>query len=271
MNETRKKLERLKAVLKGYGRTAVAFSGGVDSTFLLKVAHDALGDGCMAVTVRSCMFPVRESGEAAGFCAREGVRHLTIDASDLLSGDVAANPPDRCYICKRRMFGMMLNAAAAEGATVLCEGSNTDDLLDYRPGLRAVAELGIRSPLRECGLSKSEIRELSAELGLPTAGKPSFACLASRIPYGDAITPEKLGMIEKAEDFLRDAGFGQVRVRLHGGVARIEVDPGRIADVLEMRGRIVSALREYGFAYVSLDLQGYRTGSLNGPGMSGRS
>lgn len=263
MDEMHEKLERLKDTLKGYGGVAVAFSGGVDSTFLLKVAHDALGSRCVAVTVRSCLFPKRELAEAACFCANEGVRQLMVDPDGGFMDGIVHNPPDRCYICKRGLFGLMLNAAAAEGMSVVCEGSNTDDLGDYRPGLRAVAELGIQSPLRGCGLSKREIRALSAELGLPTADKPSFACLASRIPYGEKITSEKLGMVERAEDFLRDAGFRQVRVRVHGNVARIEVEPERLADVLGMRERITDALKGAGFSYVALDLQGYRTGSLN--------
>lgn len=263
--ETRGKLDRLKALLAGYGNAAVAFSGGVDSTFLLRVAHDVLGDRCVAVTVRSSLFPERELSEAAGFCAKEGVRQIMVDADGIFIDGIAHNPPDRCYICKRGLFGLMLNAAAAEGMSVVCEGSNTDDTGDYRPGLKAVAELGIQSPLRGCGLSKREIRALSAELGLPTADKPSFACLASRIPYGEKIIPEKLGMVERAEDFLRDAGFRQVRVRVHGDVARIEVGPDRLADALGMRERIVPVLKGFGFRYVSLDLQGYRTGSLNEP------
>lgn len=265
MEVMHKKLECLKDTIKGYGGVAVAFSGGVDSTFLLKVAHDVLGARCVAVTVRSRLFPARELSEASEFCAKVGVRLLMVDADGVFMEGIAHNPPDRCYICKRGLFGLMLNAAAAEGMSVVCEGSNTDDLGDYRPGLKAISELGIQSPLRECGLSKREIRALSAELGLATADKPSFACLASRIPYGERITTEKLGRIERAEDFLRDAGFRQVRVRIHGDTARIEVEPDRLADALEVRGRIVDALRGFGFSYVSLDLQGYRTGSLNEP------
>ena len=257
------KLEALKALLKGYGRTAVAFSGGVDSTFLLKVAHDVLGDDCFALTVSSDVFPQREHSGAVAFCRKEGIRQTMVDVDVLSVEGFAANPPNRCYLCKSAIFRKMLQAAAAEGAAVVCEGSNVDDLGDYRPGLKAIAELGVASPLRECGLSKAGIRKLSAELGLPTSAKPSFACLASRFPYGRKITSAGLRMVECAEDFLRDAGFGQVRVRIHGDVARIEVEPGSLAAVLGMRESIVAAMKGMGFAYVALDLQGYRTGSLN--------
>ena len=263
MDEMHGKLECLKELFKDYGSVAVAFSGGVDSTFLMKVAHEVLGERCVAVTVRSCIFPEREFLESAAFCEKEGIRQLVVDEDVLRIDGFSGNPPDRCYLCKRNILGMMVNAASAEGMSVVCEGSNVDDMGDYRPGLKAVAELGIQSPLMACGLGKREIRALSEELGLPTSGKPSFACLASRFPYGETITEAGLGMVERAEDFLRDAGFGQVRVRIHGNMARIEVDPESLADVLGARERIVEALKGFGFSYVALDLQGYRTGSMN--------
>ena len=265
MDDMHGKMERLKTLLNGYGSVAVAFSGGVDSTFLLKVAHDVLEGRCVAVTVRSCVFPKREFLEAATFCEKEGVRQLVIDGDVFRIDGFAANPIERCYLCKRGILELMMTAASAEGVSVVCEGSNVDDMGDYRPGLKAVSELDIQSPLRACGLRKRDIRVLSEELGLPTSGKPSFACLASRFPYGEKITEARLGMVEHAEDFLRDAGFGQVRVRIHGDMARIEVAPECLADVLAMRERIAAELKGFGFSYVALDLQGYRTGSMNEP------
>jgi uncharacterized protein len=257
------KLERLKMLLKEYGSAAVAFSGGVDSAFLLKVAHDVLAERCVAVTVRSCVFPLREFQAAAAFCEREGIRHLVVDGDVLGIDGFSDNLPDRCYLCKRKIFALMMDAALAEGVNAVCEGSNVDDTGDYRPGLRAVSELGMKSPLLICRLGKREIRNLSEELGLETFSKPSLACLASRFPYGERITRERLEMVERAEDFLRDAGFGQVRVRIHGDVARIETDQEGFAAVVGMRDRIDDALKGFGFSYVAVDLQGYRTGSMN--------
>lgn len=259
------KLAWLKADLNGLGSVALAFSGGVDSTFLLKVAHEVLGDRVIAVTARSCLFPGREQEEAAAFCKREGIRQFVFDLNEFAVDGFRENGPDRCYLCKRELLKTMMRVAGEHGIRHVAEGSNMDDEGDYRPGLTAVAELGIRSPLREAGLFKEEIRELSKGMGLPTWEKPSFACLASRIPYGDSITEQKLRMVDQAEQFLLDQGFHQCRVRVHGNMARLEVLPEEFEKLLgrELREEVVSRLQSYGFSYVSMDLSGYRTGSMN--------
>lgn len=259
------KQENLREYLRGLESVAVAFSGGVDSTFLLKTAHDELGERAVAVTARSCSFPARETREAADFCAREGIRQILIDFDELAVPGFAQNPKNRCYLCKKELFGKILQAARENDIRYVAEGSNTDDTGDYRPGLQAVAELGILSPLQRARLGKQEIRALSKALGLPTWGKPSYACLASRFVYGEAITREKLSMVDQAEQLLLDLGFRQMRVRIHGSMARIEVLPEDFPKVTaeDVRRTIVKKFREYGFSYVSLDLQGYRTGSMN--------
>lgn len=259
------KYNDLKEYIRSLGSAAVAFSGGVDSTFLMKVAHDTLGDRAVAVTARSCSFPERELREAEAFCKNEGIRHFVVESEELDIEGFRHNPRNRCYLCKKELFGKIRELADAQNIRYILEGSNLDDNGDYRPGLQAVAESGAKSPLRHACLTKQDIRELSRELGLPTWEKPSFACLASRFVYGEEITPGKLSMVDRAEQLLLDLGFSQVRVRIHGDLARIEVLPEELPGLLEEknRSRIVTSLESYGFSYVTMDLKGYRTGSMN--------
>ncbi|MDR3320361.1 MAG: ATP-dependent sacrificial sulfur transferase LarE [Desulfovibrio sp.] len=261
------KLARLMQCLGGFNSLAVAFSGGVDSTFLLKVAHDVLGDKVVAVTGRSLSFPLRELRAAEEFAVLKGIRHFVVNSEELDLEGFSANPTNRCYICKKGLFSKIWKLAREEVIDQVIEASNTDDGGDYRPGLQAIAELGVVSPLRLAGLSKEEIRQLSREMELPTWDKPSLACLASRFPYGERITPEYLRRIDAAEQFLLTCGFRQVRVRFHeqGKLGRIEVDErgfGLLADA-GLRDRVYQCLNDLGFAYVAVDLKGYRTGSMN--------
>ncbi len=269
--ELNKKYKALQNYFKQLGSVAVAFSSGVDSTFMLKVAHDVLGNKAVAITARSHSFPAREKNEAADFCKKEGIEHIFIDSEELDIPGFKQNPKNRCYLCKHELFEEIIQVAKQHGLAYVCEGSNLDDNGDYRPGLQAVAELGVKSPLRECNLWKSEIRAISKELGLETWKKPSFACLASRFVYGETISVEKLDMVDKAEQLLIDLGFVQERVRIHsfgtgetsGTIARIEVNPDEFTKLVQNREKIVSEFKKLGFNYVSMDLQGYRTGSMN--------
>ena len=258
------KLENLKTYLGSLGSLAVAYSSGVDSTFLLKVAHDVLGDKVIAITATSSFFPKRESDEAADFCKANGIKQITLVSEELDIPEIRHNPANRCYLCKKDLFTKIISIAKENGLEYVVEGSNMDDTGDYRPGLKAIAELGIKSPLRECGLYKEEIRTLSKQLGLPTWNKPSFACLASRFVYGEEITREKLKMVEKAEECLLKLGFKQFRVRIHGeNLARIEVLPTELEKLFSLRETIIKPLKDAGFTYITMDLSGYRTGAMN--------
>lgn len=259
------KFDLLKSNIEKMGSLAVAFSGGVDSTFLLKVAHDVLGDNVLAITARSATFPEREFKEAVEFAKSIGAKHEIIVSEELDIEGFSDNPTNRCYLCKNELFTKIKESAERHGIKYIADGSNVDDLGDYRPGLQAIKELGVVSPLREAGLTKDDIRTLSKEMGLPTWDKPAFACLSSRFPYGNKITREKLEMVDKGEQFLLEKGFKQVRVRHHGDLARIEVATSERSKFFDekLMDSIYEAFKGFGFTYVSLDLKGYRTGSMN--------
>ncbi len=261
----REKLEKLKENIRKRESLVVAFSGGVDSSFLIKVAHDVLGDKVLGITARSATYPEREFKEAVSFAQVYGIPHLVIVSEELEVEGFSKNPTNRCYLCKHELFTKINALAVEKGYAFVAEGSNKDDLGDFRPGLQAVKELEVISPLREADLTKDDIRELSREMGLKTWSKPSFACLSSRFPYGETITKEKLEMVDQAEQFLLDSGFKQVRVRHHGKIARIEVYEEEINLFLdaEKRKSINDAFKKIGFSYTTLDLKGYRTGSMN--------
>ena len=264
LNEKYQSLSKFRASL---GSAAVAFSGGVDSTLLLKAAHDVLGDKAVAITISASFTASREMTEAEEFCRVNKIEQFKIHVDESEIDGFTDNPPNRCYLCKHALFSRIFSKARENGIANVIDGSNLDDLGDYRPGMKALEELGVISPLRHCGFTKSDVREISRELGLATWDKPSFACLASRFVYGEKITREKLRMVERSEELLMSLGFRQLRVRVHGDAARIEIIPQDFAKFLsdDVRIRVYDALKSFGFSYVSLDLKGYRTGSMNEP------
>lgn len=259
------KLSRLNRYLSGLGSAVVAFSGGIDSLFLLKAAQNVLASKVIAVTVKPYSMPARELEEAEIFCREMGIQQFIINFNEFNIEGFSKNPPDRCYLCKKELFGKIKEMAAKHGIPYILEGSNLDDNKDYRPGMAAIKELGIISPLIQAGFYKEEIRMSAKEMGLKAWNKPSMACLASRFAYGEQITKEKLLMADKAEQLLAGKGFSQARVRIHGQMARIEVMPDDFAKLIkeDIREEIISGLKSYGFTYISMDLEGYRTGSMN--------
>lgn len=259
------KLKKLKGILKEMGSVLIAYSGGVDSTFLLKVARDVLGEKVMAVTALSPTYPREETGEAKKIARELEVKHLLIETRELEDPNFSSNPPGRCYYCKKELFFQLKELAKEKGFFWVADGSNLDDTGDFRPGMQAARELEIRSPLKEAGLTKAEIRELSRRMGLPTWKKPSSACLASRFPYGMRIKEEDLKRVDEGERFLRNLGISQVRVRHYKDTARIEVNPEELTRLVEnhCREKVVKKFKQLGYTYITVDLEGYRSGSMN--------
>ncbi|MDR3195275.1 MAG: ATP-dependent sacrificial sulfur transferase LarE [Endomicrobium sp.] len=259
----KQKYEVLKKYILNLETLVIAFSGGVDSTFLLKTAHNLLGKKVIAVTAKSCSFPRRELNEAIAFCKKEGITHIIFNSEELDIEGFSHNPTNRCYLCKKGLFSKIWNIAKEKRINSVAEASNIDDNNDYRPGFIAISELNVKSPLRYANLTKDEIRLLSKKLELSTWDKQSFACLSSRFPYGEEITHKALSMVDKAEQALFDMGLKQVRVRHHGNLARIETDGNGIKILMNNREEVYKKLKDLGYVYISVDLLGYRTGSMN--------
>jgi uncharacterized protein len=262
---TKQKYEMLKKYISALDNLIIAFSGGTDSTFLLKTAHEVLGNKIIAVTAKSCSFPQRELNETIAFCEKESIRQIICNLEELNIDGFSRNPTNRCYLCKKELFAKIWSVAKDNDIYNVSEASNIDDDRDYRPGLKAVSEYGVKSPLRHAKLTKDEIRSLSKKLGLSTWNKQPFACLISRFPYGENITLQRLSMIDRAEQLLLDIGLRQVRVRHHGNLARIETDElgFNILTESKQRTKVYKQFKEIGFTYVAIDIIGYRTGSMN--------